>query len=77
VQVSLAPPRLGAQFNFVSTKYDLRPRKDGKGYDLISGSVRLRAFRWNDPELALAYAKFFGRLAGCRVRVFNRAGKLI
>jgi hypothetical protein len=40
------------------TNYELRPRKDRRGYDLIFGSLRVCAFRWPDPELAIAYAKF-------------------
>ena len=40
-------------------------------------SCLLSVMTTTDPELAIAYAKFFGRLQKCRVRVFDRAVKAL
>ena len=44
--------------------YEIRPRKDGRGVDLISDMLPFGRLWYDDPNAvsnAIGYAKFFGR----------------
>jgi hypothetical protein len=58
--------------------YELRPRSDGKGFDLLlDGRFPLGTLWTPDSEFAIAYAESFSQLEKCEVRVFNNTGQLI
>ncbi len=53
-------------------------RQWSTGYFLFgAGRHRVKAFPWRDVELARCFAKYFARFEQCKVRVFDRAAKLI
>jgi hypothetical protein len=60
-----------------SAIYELRPRLDGRGFDLTSEELPFGTLWYEDPEFAISYAKYFSKLSGCEVRVFNAKGELL
>ena len=61
-------------------RYEVRPRKDKRGIDLISEALpfgRLWYGGENATENAIGYAKFYSRGAGATIQVFNDAGHLL
>jgi hypothetical protein len=54
--------------------YELRPRLDGRGYNLTSDSLPFGTLWYQEPELA---TPFYSQLTGCEVRVSNAKGELI
>jgi hypothetical protein len=63
-------------------EYEIRPRKDRDGFDLISDRLRYGPiwFAGSDPvRCAVAYAKYRSRSRSHRaiIRVFNEAGDVI
>ena len=57
--------------------YELRPRLDGRGFDLTSEALPFGTLWYEDPRFAVSYTKFYSQLTGCEVRVFNAKGELI
>jgi hypothetical protein len=59
--------------------YEVRPRKDRRGFDLISEALPNygRFLCYHDPEAAVGYAKFNSRSRPGEVRVFDAAGAMI
>jgi peroxiredoxin len=60
--------------------YEVRPRADRRGVDLISEQLPFGKLRWGGEraaENAISYAQFFSRSHRAEVRVFNAAGELI
>ena len=57
--------------------YQLRPRLDGRGYDLTSDALPFGTLWYEDPEFAMCYAKIYSQLNGCEVHLFNARGELI
>lgn len=41
--------------------YELRPRKDRRGFDLISEALPFGRLWYQDAQAAVGYAKFFSR----------------
>ena len=59
--------------------YEIRPRKDKRGVDLISAALpfgRLWYGKLNAISNAVGYAKFFSRSHGAVIRVFDEAGNV-
>ena len=52
--------------------YEIRPRKDRRGFDLISDVLPFGSFWYGEPDAvsnALHYAKFFSRSHDAVIRV--------
>ena len=57
--------------------YEVRPRKDKRGVDLISDALPFGRLWYGDPDAisnAIGYAKFFSRSHDAVIRVFEEAG---
>ena len=60
--------------------YEVRPRKDRRGVDLISDALPFGRLLYAEPNArpnALSYAKFFSRSHDAVIRVYDEAGKVI
>jgi hypothetical protein len=60
--------------------YEIRPRKDHRGIDLISDALpfgRLWYAEANAISNAINYAKFFSRSHDALIRVYDEAGNVI
>jgi hypothetical protein len=64
--------RLGASAH----TYEVRPRRDKRGFDLIS-DVHSADCGDTKPDDAVSYAKFFSRSHDAVIRVYDDAGKVI
>ena len=59
--------------------YEIRPRKDRRGFDLIGDSLPLGLLWFEGPEAiteALNYARFFSRSHPAIVHVFDDSGRV-
>jgi len=59
------------------TVYELRPRKDKRGFDLISDALPFGRLWYGEPDDAVSYGKFFSRSHDAVIRVYDGAGNLI
>jgi hypothetical protein len=60
--------------------YDVRPRKDHRGVDLISNALPFGRLWYAEPNAisnAIGYAKFYSRSHKSLIRVFDEAGTVI
>ena len=60
--------------------YEIRPRKDHHGVDLISDTLPFGRLWYGDPSAvanAINYAKFFSRSHDAVIRVYDEAGNVI
>jgi len=57
--------------------YEVRPRKDKRGVDLISDVLPFGRLWYDTPDDAVDYAKFFSRAHSAVVRVYDDAGNVI
>ena len=60
--------------------YEVRPRKDKRGVDLISDVLPFGRLWYGEPNAAskaISYAKFFSRSHDAVVRVYDVAGNVI
>ena len=60
--------------------YEIRPRKDKRGVDLISDVLPFGRLWYGDPNAinnAIGYAKFFSRSHDVVIRVYDEAGNVI
>jgi len=60
--------------------YEVRPRKDKRGVDLISDALRFGRLRYGEPDSisnAIGYAKFYSRSHDAVTRVYDEAGNVI
>jgi hypothetical protein len=60
--------------------YEVRPRKDRRGFDLISEALPLGRLWYAEPNAvsnAVGCAKFYSRSHDAVIRVFNGAGNVI
>ena len=56
--------------------YEVRPRKDHRGVNLISGALPFGRLWYGDPD-AIGYAKFYSRSHDALIRVYDEAGNVI
>jgi hypothetical protein len=54
--------------------YEIRPRKDKRGVDLISDALPLGRLWYTKPDDAIEYAKFRSRSYDAVIRVYDDAG---
>ena len=60
--------------------YEVRPRKDKRGFDLISDALPFGAFWYGEPNAisnAIGYAQFYSRSHRAVIRVYDEEGNLI
>jgi hypothetical protein len=60
--------------------YEVRPRKDKRGVDLISDALPFGRLRYGQPNAAtnaVDYAKFRSRSRRAVIRVYDQAGNVI
>jgi hypothetical protein len=60
--------------------YEVRPRKDKRGYDLISDALPFGRLRYGEPDAvnsAIDYAKLYSRSPDAVIRVLDDAGNVI
>ncbi|HEV3393433.1 MAG TPA: hypothetical protein VG103_07995 [Chthoniobacterales bacterium] len=60
--------------------YEVRPRKDGRGVDLIADALPFGKLWYSGPAAvsnAVGYAKSYSRACAVVVRVFNEVGDLV
>jgi hypothetical protein len=60
--------------------YEVRPRKDKRGFDLISDMLPFGRLWYGEPSAvsnAINYAKFFSRSHDAVIRVYDEAGDVI
>jgi hypothetical protein len=60
--------------------YEVRPRKDGRGVDLISDALPFGALWYGEPNAvsnAIGYAKFRSRSHHAVIRVYDEGGNVI
>jgi hypothetical protein len=57
--------------------YEVRPRKDHRGVDLISDALPFGGLWYLDARPAISYAKFRSRSHDAVIRVYDAAGNVI
>ena len=57
--------------------YEIRPRKDHRGFDLISERLPFGRLWYTKPDDAIDYARFFSRSHDAVIRVYDNAGNAI
>ena len=57
--------------------YEVRPRKDGRGFNLISEALPFGRLWYQDAEAAVGYANFYSRSHRAEIRIFNAKGEVI
>jgi hypothetical protein len=60
--------------------YEVRPRSDHRGFDLISGALPFGRLRYGERDAisnAIGYAKFYSRSHNADIRVYDEAGNVI
>jgi hypothetical protein len=60
--------------------YEIRPRKDRRGADLISDALPFGKLWYGGPAAisnAVSYARFYSRTSDVVVRVFDESGNLV
>jgi hypothetical protein len=57
--------------------YEVRPRKDHRGVDLISDALPFRRLWYTKPADAIEYAKHRSRSHDAVIRLYNAAGNVI
>jgi hypothetical protein len=61
--------------------YEVRPRKDHRGVNLISDALPFGRLWYGEPDAiaanAISYAKFYSRSHDAVIRVYDEAGNVI
>ncbi len=60
--------------------YEVRPRKDHRGVNLISDALPFGALWYGEPDSisnAIGYARFYSRSHNAVIRVYDTAGNVI
>ena len=57
--------------------YEIRPRKDHRGFDLISDALPFGSLWYTKPDHAIGYAKFRSRSHQAVIRLYDEAGNVI
>ncbi len=61
----------------VTNVYEIHPRKDKRGFDLISDALPFGRLWYTKPDDAVEYAKFRSRSHDAVIRVYDEAGNVI
>ena len=57
--------------------YEVRPRRDRRGFDLISDALPFGRLWYTEPDDAIGYARFCARSHDAVIRVYDEAGNVI
>ena len=57
--------------------YEVRPRKDERGVDLISDALPFGRLWYDTPDNAIGYAMHYSRSHDAVIRVYDTAGNVI
>jgi hypothetical protein len=60
--------------------YEIRPRKDHRGVNLISDTLPFGRLWYGEPDAianAISYARFYSRSHDAVIRVYDKAGNVI
>ena len=57
--------------------YEVRPRVDRRGFDLISDCLPFGRLWYVDVNAAVGYAEFYSRSHATVIRVFDESGALV
>jgi hypothetical protein len=60
--------------------YEVRPRKDGRGFDLVSDALPFGRLWYSEPNAvsnAIGYAEHYSRAHDAVIRVYDNAGNVI
>jgi len=57
--------------------YEIRTRKDKRGFDLISDALPFGGLWYSKPDDAISYATFRSRSHDAVIRVYDDAGNVI
>jgi hypothetical protein len=57
--------------------YEVRPRRDKRGFNLLSDALPFGRLWYQKADAAIGYAKFYSRSQQGEVRVFDAAGEMI
>jgi hypothetical protein len=57
--------------------YEVRPRKDKRGVDLISDALPFGGLWYTKPDDAVRYATFFSRSHDAIIRVYDEASNVV
>ena len=69
-----------SEVTLTTHSYEVRPRKDHRGFDLISDALPFGRLWYAEPNAisnAVGYAKFFSRSHKALIRVFDESGTVI
>ena len=58
-------------------EYEVRPRRDKRGFDLISDALPFGRLWYDTPDNAVGYAMHSSRSQDAVIRVYDEAGNLI
>jgi hypothetical protein len=54
--------------------YEIRPRSDRRGFDLISDALPFGKLWYDDAEAAASYAQFYSRSHDVEIRILDVSG---
>jgi len=57
--------------------YEIRPRKDHRGFDLISDVLPFGRLWYDTPDNAIGYAEHYSRSHDAVIRVYDAVGNVI
>lgn len=57
--------------------YEVRPRADRRGSDLISEHLPFGSLWYTKADHAVSYARFYSRSHGTKICIFNSLGEVI
>jgi hypothetical protein len=57
--------------------YEIRPRRDHRGFDLMSDALPFSGPWYLEVSYAVGYAKFYSRSQHAVIRVYDDAGNVI
>jgi hypothetical protein len=57
--------------------YEVRPRKDRRGFDLISDALPFGRLWYTKVDHAVGYAQFYSRSHHAVIRVYDESGNVI
>jgi hypothetical protein len=77
MRLPLTGSRPGAPISNLLHVYEIRPRKDKRGFDPISDALPFGGLWYLEVPDAVDYAKFYSRAHDAVIRIYNAAGNLI
>ena len=77
MRLPLTGSRPGAPISNLLHVYENRPRKDKRGFDLISDALPFGRLWYTEIPHAIGYAQFYSRSHDAVIRVYDNAGKVI